>query len=363
MLWLTAPLTLAGLATMIIGLAVVAASSEAQCGQSATYGPAGRTPIPAWLVPIYEQAAARYDLEPDGWAFLAAINQVETNFGTDLATSSAGAIGWMQFEPATWAQYGQAIDHTGPPNPNDPWDAIFAAADYLSASGAPANWPTAIYAYNHSDAYVAQVTQEAEQYLNAGTALYLDTPQTPTPAQPTTPSVTTGPQQLCAPTTAQPASLYLTPGATATILPNGQATAPANAPAPVQAAIAAANQITNRPYLYGGGHTQPLTTIAPSYDCSSAVSYLLHGAGLLSDQPEDSTQLESYGDPGPGQWITIYANSQHAFVAVAGIAFDTSNAGNPATSTPPGSGPRWRPNPTGNLADGLIYTVRHPPGL
>lgn len=85
--------------------------------------------------------------------------------------------------------------------------------------------------------------------------------------------------------------------------------------------------------------------------------------GLLSGQPEDSTELERYGDPGPGRWITVYANSQHTFVAIAGIEFDTSDAGNPATATPPGSGPRWRPDPTGNLADGLIYTVRHPPGL
>jgi hypothetical protein len=131
----------------------------------------------------------------------------------------------------------------------------------------------------------------------------------------------------------------------------------------VQAAIAAGNQIITRPYRYGGGHSQPLTTIAASYDCSSSVSYLLHGGGLLADQPEASTQLEAYDAPGPGQWITVYANGSHTWVAIAGLAFDTSSSGNPTTWQPPGTGPRWRANPTGNLQDGLIYVVRHPTGL
>ena len=77
--------------------------------------------------------------------------------------------------------------------------------------------------------------------------------------------------------------------------------------------------------------------------------------------PEDSTGLESCGSAGPGKWITVYADSGHTFVVVAGIAFDTADYGGP--NIPSGTGPRWRTNPTGNLADGGNYVVRHPAGL
>jgi peptidoglycan hydrolase-like protein with peptidoglycan-binding domain len=138
---------------------------------------------------------------------------------------------------------------------------------------------------------------------------------------------------------------------------DGTATAPAGAPAVVLAAVAAANRIHTKPYIYAGGHGQWNDA---GYDCSGAVSYVLHGAGLLSS-PEDSGELESYGSPGPGQWITIYADAQHTFVVIAGIAFDTADYGGP--NIPSGTGPRWRSDPTGNLADGGDYIVRHPTGL
>ena len=144
---------------------------------------------------------------------------------------------------------------------------------------------------------------------------------------------------------------------TATITANGTATAPPNAPQQVQEVIAAANQIIDTPYVWGGGHG---SWKSYGYDCSGAVSYALHGAGLLQS-PEDSTGLESYGDPGPGRWITIYADASHAFMVVAGRAFDTADYGGP--NIPAGSGPRWRSDPTANLADGGDYIVRHPPGL
>ena len=163
------------------------------------------------------------------------------------------------------------------------------------------------------------------------------------------------------------AQLTLTAGQTAQILPDGQASAPADAPAAVKAAIAAGNQLINKPYLYGGGHGQPLTTLADSYDCSSATSYILHGAGVFGDWPQDSTQLESYGLPGPGAWVTVYANSAHAFIAIAGIVMDTAHY---TTTTPAGSGPRWQPasiitaqytaDQTGG--DGG-FVQRHPKGL
>jgi peptidoglycan hydrolase-like protein with peptidoglycan-binding domain len=150
---------------------------------------------------------------------------------------------------------------------------------------------------------------------------------------------------------------YDTPPGVATINPGGTATAPYGAPLQVQEMIAAANAIIDTPYVYGGGHG---SWQSYGYDCSGAVSYALHGANLLSS-PEDSTSLESYGDPGPGRWVTIYADASHAFIVIAGRAFDTADFGGP--NIPAGTGPRWRSNPTGNLADGGDYIVRHPTGL
>ena len=121
------------------------------------------------LIAYYIQAAARYALGPDGYAYLAAINHIETQFGTDLSTSSAGAEGWMQFEPATFAQYGVSVtDPTAPPDPSDPQDAIYTAARYLAASGAPSDWGVAIYAYNHAAWYVTEVEGYAQRYSGPG---------------------------------------------------------------------------------------------------------------------------------------------------------------------------------------------------
>lgn len=145
----------------------------------------------------------------------------------------------------------------------------------------------------------------------------------------------------------------------ATLNADGTATAPADAPAAVQNAIAAANSIIDDPYIYGGGHASFNDN---GYDCSGSVSFALHGGGLLSS-PEDSSQLESYGQSGPGQWITVYADASHAFVVIAGLAFDTAHYG---PTFPSGTGPRWlQPSEvTANLNDGTGgYVVRHPAGL
>jgi peptidoglycan hydrolase-like protein with peptidoglycan-binding domain len=142
-----------------------------------------------------------------------------------------------------------------------------------------------------------------------------------------------------------------------TINSDGTATAPSGAPAAVQAMITSANQIISKPYIYAGGHSRWNDS---GYDCSGAVSYVLHGAGMLSSA-EDSTSLESYGSPGPGKWVTIYANSGHTWIVIGGRAFNTADFGGP--NIPSGSGPRWRSNPIGNLADGGNYVVRHPSGL
>ena len=129
------------------------------------------------------------------------------------------------------------------------------------------------------------------------------------------------------------------------------AIAPDGAPQRVKDAIAAANEITRKPYRYGGGHGRWRDS---GYDCSGAVSYALHGGGLL-DSPLDSSGLARWGSRGKGRWITVYANSGHAYVVIAGLRFDTSRAGSTNTE----SGPRWRDNR--RSAKG--YTARHPAGL
>ena len=126
--------------------------------------------VPAALLPIYQRAAAAYALGPQGTAILAAINKIETAFGSNLNVSSAGAVGWMQFMPETWAAYGVDANGDGNRDPYNPEDAIFAAANYLSASGAPGDWYGAIFAYNHADWYVAEVLASAECYGQLGTA-------------------------------------------------------------------------------------------------------------------------------------------------------------------------------------------------
>ena len=121
--------------------------------------------VPEDLIPIYQDAAAKYKLGEKGPSILAAINRIETNFGElATATSSAGAVGWMQFMPATWAAYGVDGNGDGEKDPTNKYDAIFAAANYLRASGAPGNWHDAIFAYNHAEWYVEDVLEYAEKY-------------------------------------------------------------------------------------------------------------------------------------------------------------------------------------------------------
>jgi 3D (Asp-Asp-Asp) domain-containing protein len=141
----------------------------------------------------------------------------------------------------------------------------------------------------------------------------------------------------------------LTPGQTAKISSEGKAAAPTEIPGKagkiVKAIIAAGNEIDNTSYLYGGGHGT-LTHLYPAYDCSSSTSYLLYKAGLLGPSAETSTELESWGEPGPGKYLTIYANSGHVFLAVAGIVFNTAWYAEPPEQAivpdPPSSGPRWQ---------------------
>ncbi|HXD54965.1 MAG TPA: hypothetical protein VN618_09455 [Solirubrobacteraceae bacterium] len=156
--------------------------------------------------------------------------------------------------------------------------------------------------------------------------------------------------------------LPLTPGTQTKILPSGLAAAGESAPTPVKRMVAAGNRLFAASYLYGGAHGTPLTQLEPAYDCSSAVSYVLHAGHVFGLYAEDSTELESYGEPGPGRYISIYANAGHAFIYVAGLRFDTVEA--PAYDRGPNSGkpgPKWRVSDT--VPNWASWTVRHPRGL
>jgi hypothetical protein len=339
-------------------LAFTAVSSQAQCGGAV--GPSSAPGVPSSLLAIFEQAAGSYQLGPSGWAYLAAINQIESNFdqstlpGVDSGTNADGAAGPMQIGIGgaagnTWAKY--EVDAPGganPPRVYDETDAVYAAANYLHASGAPGDWQAAIYAYNHAAWYVAQVQQLAQQYAQTAGGAVLAVGLVPQPG-----CVNAGPT---------------TPGTTAQILPDGLAAAPQNAPAQVQAAIAAGNRIIDTSY---STERQPnmLTAVMPSYDCSGSTDFVLYNAGLNAAQVDigdgiagDSGMLESYGNPGPGRWITVYGSAGHAFIEIAGILLDTAHW---TSTTPSGSGPRWQPATIlpSQLADGNTWTERHPPGL
>jgi hypothetical protein len=128
----------------------------------------GPVSVPAFLIPIYQQASLQYGLGPSGPSILASINKIESNFGQNQGPSSAGAVGWMQFMPATWDAYGVDANGDGVRDPSDPQDAIFAAARYLQAGGMPEDPEGAIFAYNHADWYVAEVLAGAGCFSGVG---------------------------------------------------------------------------------------------------------------------------------------------------------------------------------------------------
>jgi hypothetical protein len=144
-----------------------------------------------------------------------------------------------------------------------------------------------------------------------------------------------------------PYTYHYIPGRTAT-LENGYALSPDRAPGVVRAAIAAGNDLIGKPYRYGGGHQNFFDT---GYDCSGAVSYVLHSIGRMNT-PTPSKELRSYGENGPGSWITVYASQGHSFLVVAGLRFDTGYGSGD-------HGPCWltRSRPANE------FVMRHPGGL
>ena len=369
LLGICATLVAVAMATLLL----VSVEGELSCTATGSLGG-----VPANLVPVFQGAASVYGLGARGPSILAGINRVESDFGQSnlsgvhSGANYAGAVGPMQFEPGTWARYQvHGPGGASPPDVYDEIDAVYAAANYLRNSGAPADWPAAIFSYNHAGWYVREILADAQGYYAQGLdergigATLLAADVLPTALAPGCRQETPAPPAVA--------------GVKAEILSDGDAEAPAQAPQAVKEMIAAGNRINHFAYSFGGGHGDPAATMnqttpdpaaipgeqengAAGYDCSSATSYVLWGAGLgatlLDGQVDDSAELERIGDPGPGRWVTIYANAEHAYIEVAGVYLDTA-AGIRRPPNPPRTGPRW--TPVGSGPGG--FAARHPPGL
>jgi soluble lytic murein transglycosylase-like protein len=158
----------AGANNVALSPQLIAAQAAALGNSEASIQALGFYRIPVFLLPIYKAAAVQYGVP---WQILAAINEIETNYGTDQAVSSAGAVGWMQFMPSTWLQYGVDALNAGYADPYNPVDAVFAAARYLRAAGAASDLHAAILAYNHSEEYVNSVLLRAKLISSYPTAV------------------------------------------------------------------------------------------------------------------------------------------------------------------------------------------------
>jgi hypothetical protein len=132
----------------------------------------------------------------------------------------------------------------------------------------------------------------------------------------------------------------------------GKAVAPRNAPERVKRIIRAGNRLIGRPYKWGGGHGQ-ISKLDRGYDCSGTISYALYGARLLRS-PLTSGGFMSWGRPGPGKWVTVYAHGGHAYLVVAGLRIDTGYRDNPSRT-----GPQW----SKRLRKSAAFRARHPQGL
>jgi hypothetical protein len=376
------PLERIAAAALVLVVLVAAAVGAILASTTARAPAAGVAPagIPPEYVPIYRAAANAFEVP---WLLLAAVHAQETDFSRlrltgatgDAVTSGwngCGAAGPMQFGVVAVAPYGGtaprcgALTGSGAGNtwsryrdahrrlearprsyplrredlpactrvaPDDGCvyddvDAIAAAAAYLHDLGAGPGldghaWQAA-RRYNGAAAYADAVLARARGWeaLLADDLTLNDAP--------------------------------LVPGARARLGADGLARAPRGAPEAVRRAIAAANAISDRPYLL---RHYPTHIANPTYDCSSSSSHVLWGAGVFGPTPWVSGAFTRFGDAGPGRWITIYANAGHMFLVVAGLRFDTArydrgpNAGE--------SGPRWRlgPRPAAN------FVVRHPEGM
>lgn len=327
--------------------------------------------IPPLYLHLYQRAAERYGLN---WAILAGIGKVECDHGRDPdpscthegSVNAAGAGGPMQFLASTWAEYGVDAEGNRPPDRWDAADAIYSAANYLHASGAPADYRKAIYAYNHASWYVSEVESWAARYSGfSPTAAPGETPSLATQSGEDAEGLEGADLALVG---RSPTPVRFIAGEHAQLAPSDGhlALVPAGVPATVQAMVVAGNELQDLPYG-PGGHPDPLG--ASEEDCSSSVNYLLYRSGVrpLAEITRDNPLAQNYvdwGAPGPGRWVTIYASATpepHVFIVIAGLRLDTSHNGTDVGPNRYENGPRWRI--LDHIPTWANWSVRHPPGL
>lgn len=318
-----------------------------------------RADIPPRYLALYLQAAHAYGLD---WALLAAIGKVECDHGRAPdpsctqagATNGAGAGGPMQFLASTWGTYGRDGNGDGTVSRWDAADAIYSAAAYLAASGARRDLPRAIFAYNHSRAYVETVERWTARYRGAVTE---DTRGAS--------GSEAGSESLSGETSTPVAFIE---GARARLARTNPHVAliPDAVPLVVQAMVVAGNELQDLPYG-PAGHPDPLG--APNEDCSSTTNYVLERAGIrsLGEIIRTNPVAQAYthwGVDGPGRWVTIYATvvpTPHVFMTLAGLRLDTSHSGTDFGPNSHEDGPRWRI--FDRIPGWAHWSVRHPPGL
>jgi hypothetical protein len=320
-------LPLAALAILIgslLGFAVMLGGTPGCSGGGEAVGGLGPG-VPQRLAPLYIEAAERYHLGVHGPSVLAAINFVETDFGTDVATSSAGAEGWMAFFPSTFEEWGVDGNGDGVKDIFNPADAIYSAANYLHDSGAPGDWQKAVFAYNHASWYVEKVLRYARHFASGAAG---------------------------------------SQGSSCAVA----ATAPNEA---VARMVAEAERLSAlRPqteYVWGGSHGETPTPADGPFDCSSAVSHLLQVGGF--GNPTMATpELSEWGEPGPGRWVTIfvkpYGEEAHTFVRFSAEVTPASKRyWGTSGFVEPGHGPGWIPEATFSASYLGGFLQRHPQGL
>jgi cell wall-associated NlpC family hydrolase len=275
--------------------------------------------IPKPYMTAFEDAAARYDLGKRGVWALAAVAHLESDFGRGMSKAQMRREGPLGLDSYEWSQYGVDGNEDGHIRRASSADSAATLARLIWSRG---GLEAGLFTHNQAEWYVEAVLAQADAIEGKCKVDYIEWALAPL------------------------GSGLETAGESAVLLGH-LASAPRSAPPAVKAAIAAANSISTTPYIWGGGHS---SWYSYGYDCSGAVSFALYGAGLL-DTPLTSGQLESYGEPGPGKWITIYASPTHTYAVIAGLRWDT--VGNAS-----GSGPRWHNEPP--YPEGFV--VRHPTG-
>jgi hypothetical protein len=360
---LLARAAIAALLAVLLLVALLAGLVSLLAGQGGAAGSISPAGLPAGARPflrIYEDAAEVYRVNP---FLLMAVHENETDFsrstlpGVHSGVNFAGCCaGPMQFsvegtavggQGGTWAAYRNAYrrahrkrpasypGRVGSPHPSvyDSYDAIYAAASHFHALGAGPRLDNRTYQalLSYTGVPPASIPYARHDHERAREL-----------------------ERIASQSQVRAGTVPLVPGSRARLLSNGLAAAPLAAPPAVKGMVAAANEISDRPYLL---RHYPTHLSNPTYDCSSSTSHVLWGGGRFGTAPWVSGQLMSYGVPGPGRWVIIYAHSGHVFLYVAGLRFDTGRYDSGPNAAE--SGPRWRLGPRPLTG----FVARHPPGL